>query len=276
MSDGYESDEVMWASGERDLKILLDDIDNPQDKTVLEIGCGVGRILKAALEQFKKVIGVDVSEKALAQAKRLITHKDDKLTLYRSNGYELGLVESSSVDVVYSFAALSSMPTDVMSAYLAEMHRVLKEDGVCRLQLYLGSEQSVKQDDTLHLRCYNSDCFKSGVERAGFSLKSVEELKLPLQVSFKEIGIGAVVVTLVRKSRASATPSEISSALLPGGESRECNEVTGKELEYWMVLNYAHELAKSGDIEKAKEALNFVSLHCKNTALDVGDLMERK
>ena len=63
MSDGIKDDSAMWSTGERDLEILLrgSRSDELQNQIALELGCGVGRILKAASKRFKRVIGVDVS-----------------------------------------------------------------------------------------------------------------------------------------------------------------------------------------------------------------------
>ena len=58
MSDGVESDEAMWETGERDMSMLLGRW--PQDKikgVAVEIGCGVGRLLRAASDKFQQVIG---------------------------------------------------------------------------------------------------------------------------------------------------------------------------------------------------------------------------
>src|SRR5690242_20572967 len=76
MSDGVQSDEAMWDTGKRDLDSLLRNppIQNIRSLTMLEIGCGVGRLLKSATEQFGSVIGIDVSKQAIAKAQSLLGH----------------------------------------------------------------------------------------------------------------------------------------------------------------------------------------------------------
>ena len=69
MTESHTSDQVMWDSGKRDIEILLHGITEREKKTIVEIGCGIGRILKAALPQFAKVIGCDVSEAAISKAR---------------------------------------------------------------------------------------------------------------------------------------------------------------------------------------------------------------
>ncbi|MCB0320447.1 MAG: class I SAM-dependent methyltransferase, partial [Bdellovibrionales bacterium] len=137
MSDGYDSDDAMWRTGERDFEIIARDIPAPHEKTILEIGCGVGRLLRAALSKYLEVIGIDVSEVALKKAGEFLkgTHG---LRLIPGNGLDLSEVVDSSVDVVFSFAALCSIPTPIIARYLLESNRVLRDGGLLRLQFYFG------------------------------------------------------------------------------------------------------------------------------------------
>ena len=274
MSDGYQDDQAMWSAGERDLRIITRDIGDRSNKTILELGCGVGRLLHAALPDFHKVIGVDVSEKAIQKAGELLAAWSN-LELVLCNGSDLHQVATGSVDVTISFAALTSIPTDIIANYLRELHRVLKPDGTLRLQIYLGSHQEVAEGDTLHVRCYPEDNFRRAAEAAGFSIEWSEELILPFQVSFKEVGITAMIVSLKREDRVPAEAKVISEILLPQGEVVEQVELEGSALEYWMALNYAKELVKGGDMGKAEETLRYAVGHSTATAIDVRDLMQR-
>jgi len=274
MSDGYQTDEAMWKSGERDFSILTHGIEDQSQKTLLEIGCGVGRLIYTASSKFKQVIGLDISSEAIAKAEDLLTDQKN-VDLVIGNGVDLSAIKNSSVDVVISFAAITSTPTAVIAAYLVEIHRVLKPNGIVRLQLYLGKEQVVKDDDTLHLRCFDRDNFSRAVQAAGFEVESIEDLNLPFEVSFKEGGIFAVVVSLRRCEITPELPDTIAKILLPEGESTQVQEIGGREVEYWMALNYARELAEKGDLHKAKETLEYAQAHCMTTTVDVRDLLER-
>ncbi|MCB0334081.1 MAG: methyltransferase domain-containing protein, partial [Bdellovibrionales bacterium] len=274
MSDGYSSDEVMWQAGERDFGIITKGLADTKEKTILELGCGVGRLLHAAIPVYHKVIGVDVSTSALHKADELLG-KHDNLQLIAGNGIDLSEIPSSSIDVLFSFAAITSVPTEVIAGYLREMHRVMKPEGVVRLQVYLGEEQVVGRNDTLHLRCFDPDNFKNAVLLAGLEVEWIEELILPFQVSFEEAGIEAKIVSLRKGERPPALAEEISRTLLPSGEGSETDPITGVEVEYWMSLNYAKELLESGDFDKAKETLEYATKHFQTTSLDVRDLLDR-
>ena len=216
MSDGHVSDEAMWASGQRDFEIITRGVDGLSNKTVLDLGCGVGRLLKAASAACGKIIGLDVSGEALKKARELIGPRPN-LELMHGNGADLQPLADSSIDLVISFAALSSVPASVIANYLIEVNRVLKPGGVFRLQFYLGTEQQTGGEDTLHLRCYGRSNFENAVKAAGFTLRSLDELVLPLKVSFKELGIEAFVASLEKTERPQLESEAVEKLLLPSG-----------------------------------------------------------
>ncbi len=273
MSDGYASDEAMWTSGERDFEILTKGISGLERLSVLELGCGVGRILKAGLPRCQKLIGIDVSERAIGKARDLIGSHEN-LQLIVGNGIDIHQVPDESVDVVLSFAALCSIPTDIVARYLCEIHRVLRSQGVVRMQLYIGREQASPSEDTLHLRCYDRRNLEHALQLSGFAIESIDELVLPIQVSFKELGIEAVVLSLKKLPSVPAEPDTISQSLLPGGEPKS-EPGAQHDLEYWMTINYARELAEGGESEKARRALEHAALISKTTVIDVGDILNR-
>ncbi|MBX7144824.1 MAG: glycosyltransferase [Oligoflexia bacterium] len=274
MSDGHKSDDEMWQAGERDFNIISKSISDTASKTLLEIGCGVGRLLRPALRAFAHVVGFDVSQAALDKARELLG-PNPKLTLQLGNGFDLQPIPAASVDVVVSFAAMTVMPTDVIASYLLEIHRVLKPDGVARLQLYYGSEYRVCREDTLHVRCYAENNLRSALQAAGFDVQSFSDLELPFQVSFDEIGIRAAVISVRKSQRAPVALGELSHILLPGGEVEVSIEHSPQDLEHWTALNYARQLAEQGQVTKAKETLEYALRHSQNTTIDTRDLLNR-
>lgn len=274
MSDGYQSDEEMWASGRRDFEILMRGLAAHKPQSFLEIGCGVGRLLKPALEVFGRVIGIDVSEQAIQKAGQLLG-SSDALSLIAGNGFDLQPLPDEGVDVAVSFAAISSIPTDVAANYLCEINRVLKPGGHARLHMYIGEELAVSWNDTLQLRCYCEDNVKRAVGAAGFELEWLEELCLPVPVSASELGFKAVIVSLKKIKRPEAGAPEISAILLPRGECESAEDTVGQGLEHWMTVNYAGELAEKGDAEQARRALQYAGSLSQQAASDIGDVLQR-
>ncbi len=274
MSDGYQDDAQMWSTGERDFAIVSEGIEYGEGRTALEIGCGVGRMLRAASKQFGRVVGLDVSQRAIDKARELIG-PHSRIELVVGSGFDLQPVETQSVDFVWSYAALTSMPTAVIASYLIEMKRVLKPGGVVRLQVYLGQYLGVSENDTLHLRCYSRENFGAAVERAGLRMVASRELVLPIPVSFKECGVEAIIVTLEPTQSAAQSAESIAQALLPEGESDDTAEHAPLDLEAWMTLRYAEELADAGEHRRARQALDYVVANCRSTTIDISDILER-
>lgn len=274
MSDGYQDDRTMWESGERDLVKLLDGLSVRPEQSFIEIGCGVGRLLKAALARFAHVTGVDVSEKAIEKAQELLG-RHPALNLIVGNGKDLVAVPTASQDIVTSFAAFSSIPALVIANYLREIRRVVKPAGHIRLQMYVGTGAPVQSSDTLYVRCFSMEHVRGALQKAGMEIVGVKELVLPIQVSFKELGIEAVIIDAVPSSAAVDSADAIAEALLPGGEPLESTDTLGRDLEYWMTLNYARELVDRGDIEKAREALHYAATVQKCAAIDIGDMLQQ-
>jgi len=269
MSDGVKDDTTMWQSGERDFQILMQGVAAGPDKVFLEVGCGVGRLLRAATPYWGQVIGFDVSSEAIARAKEFLKPYSN-VTCVVGSGLDLQPLPDNSIDFAVSFAAITSMPTPVIAQYMLEMRRVIKPSGVVKLQMYLGSEQEIGEGDTLHLRCFERSCFERAVRACGFGVASIDPLILPFEVSFKEIGIEAFVVTLIPHEKPTASVEEVASMLLQNGE-RAVEGVS--PIEFWMSYNHAKTLILEGDFERAQSALAYAADVAKATALDVSDLL---
>lgn len=256
MSDGVESDDAMWKTGERDIRILFEslDMEHSEDKVALEIGCGVGRLLKSAAHIFGKIIGVDVSPCAIRLAQKLLSNVDN-LEFFCGNGQDLTGIEDDSIDFVYSFAALCSMPTVVFSSYLLEISRILKIGGQIAIQVYLGQDQHICQEDTLSLRSYKKDRFSAAMHVIGFKLIKINELILPFEVSDKEKGIIAHVATL-RKDGARLPGMDLNSLTqILGIESESGTSWSGSISEHLMAIARARQLISDGRLIEVRAAL---------------------
>lgn len=107
---------------------------NYAERTMLEIGCGLGRLTQFLSMHFKEVIGVDISEEMLTQA-RLRMGKHPNVKLLVGNGQQLD-VSDMSVDFVFSFIVFQHMPdVATVRSNLIEAARVLKPGGVAKIQL---------------------------------------------------------------------------------------------------------------------------------------------
>jgi ubiquinone/menaquinone biosynthesis C-methylase UbiE len=104
-----------------------------EQKLAVEIGCGIGRICLALSEHFDQVVGVDISESMVAQARDLVTR--DNVHFEVVSGADLGSLPDNCADFVTTFTVLQHMPkASLIEAYLCEVSRVLRPGGVLAAQ----------------------------------------------------------------------------------------------------------------------------------------------
>lgn len=269
MSEAVESDDQMLASGERDLLLLLgSEISNTANKRVLEIGCGVGRMLVPAAGYFDSVIGVDVSDEAVAAANQLISTRElqQKVQAILVDGTNLAQIGDSSIDLIFSYGTLGIMPSRVLARCLAESHRVLRRNGSMRVQLYLGREQPSVEEDTLAVRAYDRDRFTRACAAGGFELSSAEELIHPIgNVSKPAEGIIAHIVSLRKTGESPLDTETIEAILLENPEQAAGESWAGSQLEYQMAITRAQKLVIDRQLPEARALFEYAADHYKHS-----------
>jgi ubiquinone/menaquinone biosynthesis C-methylase UbiE len=114
-------------------RFLKDQSFDPIDKTVLEIGCGAGRMSRALASRFKIVYAYDVSDVYIQLAKA--NNSQIKNIIFRANdGMSFPETEDESVDFAFSGWVMGHMPTqEVVTKNIREIARVLKKGGVYKI-----------------------------------------------------------------------------------------------------------------------------------------------
>jgi ubiquinone/menaquinone biosynthesis C-methylase UbiE len=104
-------------------------------KTMLELGCGAGRMTQSFSTHFGRVFAFDVSSQMLERAREFL-HGRENIVWVHGNGVDLGSMASESVDFVFSYLVLQHLPDEkLVRAYIREMLRVLRESGLCLFQV---------------------------------------------------------------------------------------------------------------------------------------------
>lgn len=125
-----------WAGGEEALGLLLDIAGasiEPGD-VVVDVGCGLGRLTRAAAARGARVRAVDVSPEMLARASHLNRGLD--VDWIHGDGRTLRPIEDESVDCCISIVVFQHIPDPAITlGYVREMGRVLRPGGWAAFQL---------------------------------------------------------------------------------------------------------------------------------------------
>ena len=104
-------------------------------ETVLDFGCGVGRLTRPLSKYFKQCIGVDVSGEMISQANKINSHISN-LKFIMNDKQDLKLFENNYFDMIYTNIVLQHVPNkSIIKSYLIEFMRTLKTNGLLVFQL---------------------------------------------------------------------------------------------------------------------------------------------
>jgi len=134
-----QSEEEFFATGAelaqglaRELKRIEASATRP---TALEIGCGLGRLMRPLAPRFAEIHGVDISDEMVHRAAEKLTATPNA-HVHLTSGADLAMFPAESFDFVYSYAVFQHIPSrDVVFDYLREARRVMRTGGVFRFQV---------------------------------------------------------------------------------------------------------------------------------------------
>jgi ubiquinone/menaquinone biosynthesis C-methylase UbiE len=99
----------------------------------LDYGCGVGRLSRALSASFERVVGVDISEAMLTEA-RSANSKFNNIQFVRNSGDTLPGIGDSSIDFIYSNIVLQHSPRTNQRSVIKEFCRALRPGGALVFQ----------------------------------------------------------------------------------------------------------------------------------------------
>ncbi len=136
----------LWEKRTREeLDQLIDGVPIREDWSCLEIGAGIGRLLKPMAQRCHQAVGVDISAKMVSYAENYLADTPNAKVML-NDGMTLSGVEDSSIDFAYSHLAFQHLTMlEVVKSYLAEIHRILKPGGYCRIQCWREAETPIKE-----------------------------------------------------------------------------------------------------------------------------------
>jgi len=139
-----------------------------QPGTVLEIGCGAGRVTRALGRIFGEVHAVDVSGEMVARA-RLAVADMPHVHIYRNNGFDLTVVPPLEFDFAYSFIVFQHVPNrEIIENYVREVARLLRPGALFKFQVQGNLRVPTSPDETWLGVPYSEAQAKAMAERCGF------------------------------------------------------------------------------------------------------------
>jgi ubiquinone/menaquinone biosynthesis C-methylase UbiE len=118
--------ETFEAAGRYDAERLSPSI-KPAD-TVLDLGCGIGRVTRYVAPLCREIWAVDVSETMLRFARERLAELSNVRFLV-GRGTSLPELETGSIDFVYSLLTLQHVEREHAFKLLCELRRVLRDGG---------------------------------------------------------------------------------------------------------------------------------------------------
>jgi SAM-dependent methyltransferase len=175
-TDASATAETFAAGGERDLaEKILDGLPVSPSWQALEIGCGMGRLLRPLSERVARVVGVDLSGEMIARAREYCAGRPN-IELHRTDG-GLEFLEDARFDFVYSYIVFQHLPRKAyVQRYLRESARVLKDGGWLRVQVDGRSRQFFRRwiADSWSGVVFSAAELSRRLEREGFDVQALE------------------------------------------------------------------------------------------------------
>lgn len=198
----FASDRSFVEGGRRDARLLVERTGLNGSSTVLDIGCGAGRLAIGILEVVGSLLayyGLDVRREVIEWDRRFLTrrypwlrfeHVDVANERYNVRGQ---LSPASSrlpfgdrwFDAVYAYSVFSHMSGGDVQAYLSEMRRVLRptgmgiftafvEDGVPEEAVNPGDYGPIAWEGALHCVRFRREYFEAMVHRSGLEVMALD------------------------------------------------------------------------------------------------------
>jgi len=132
------SREEFFETGEKsvaELDAIMDIMGVNKFGSVLDFGCGIGRVSKALVDVFDAVVGVDISDDMVTKAHENVP----KATFVRCD--DLTMFDGDHFDVVWTQFVLQHCPQGVQYARIEDFFRIAKPGGLVTFDVLIGKDE---------------------------------------------------------------------------------------------------------------------------------------
>lgn len=167
-------DEEFFESGRQNVReTILNDLENicqgrdPKRMTILEIGCGIGRMTRALAEFFGEVYAVDVSGEMIDRAREALADRGN-VHLFQNNGADLAVLGDLRVNFAFSYIVFQHVPDRaIVRNYVREVYRLLEPGGLFKFQVQGNVVKRSRPDTWRGIHFSESDAVRMA-EECGF------------------------------------------------------------------------------------------------------------
>jgi SAM-dependent methyltransferase len=172
----WQSEEQFRKSGERDVEgIILKGVELAPDAVVLEIGCGLGRLLRPMSKRAREAHGVDISSEMVRRASEELRDCPN-VHVHHTDGSLLPLGKAS-FDFCYSYTVFQHI-SDKASVlrYFADAAELLKPGALFRFQICRGDERGPRseQGGSWLGVVFSEDELRNALSGRGFTVTAIE------------------------------------------------------------------------------------------------------
>lgn len=275
MAEFVSTPQELKESGARDLNFLLKDIPSEilTRARLLDVGCGIGRLCYVAADRVQSVLGVDISQRALAIAE-VYTETKPNTSFALLDGNGLGNIKGR-FDIVISFATLPHLTASDLVTYLCDIFALLEGGGTAFLQLYVGDEHQFPESDTFSLRSYSQANVLRTLSTIGFSEISISSLELPFDGVDRTHNRAPVIIRAKKEAGVAPVTPEVS--LLISGETPvvEAERTSIPRDEEGLLLREVNNHLAQHNLKDAHKLLKYLISTTKDAPFEVLEAFEK-
>ncbi len=187
----YIGDGDFDETGQRFLHYHVDLANLRADETVLDVGCGIGRMavaLTGYLKETGRYEGFDIVKRGIVWCKRHIARKHPNFRFSHSDVYNKAFnptgkvtaaeyrfpYSAASFDYVFVYSVFTHMVRRDLENYTTEIARVLKPGGRCLITYFLLNEESLSsienQTSAIDFKPYSKESRSISLETPEFAI----------------------------------------------------------------------------------------------------------
>jgi len=147
---------TFFESGEEHVNHVLDVLNwmsaqKVKLKSVLDFGCGTGRLILPFSSKAERVTGIDVSRSMLNEAEKNLKRRGiNNVELIQSNS--LDVLQDRKFDLVHTYIVLQHVPVSSGYELIQSLLNAIAPGGYAMIHFTYRDERSVFKDVTYHLR----------------------------------------------------------------------------------------------------------------------------